>query len=776
MDLSNYVYAGFPYLFIETMEIKRALKAIETEEEVTKYYWNIINGFAHLEGENANPADALEFAAKDANSKSIILAENFDQFLDDITLSQQMMNIGILLKNKQVVFAIVGTDPSLIPSCLEKLITVIDFPLPTKYEFRKIVQDLVEQVDIPYNQSVADSCVGLSLEEGENAIAYSICQDSELNMDSILKAKTAMIKKSGFMEIIHPEPIENIGGLIKIKEYVKKRLPAYEEGSTLSKLKGLFLVGIPGCLTGDTIINICRKQNTGGYRGIRLDTLYYRFNDKHEIAEDKGLIGKINRQWDLSLPTKSHCYKENDGYIGFNEIENVIYSGIKEVFEISTDHGFTIKATKDHEFLTEKGYVSLENLKKGDFLFMYKEGALLNSNTYGKKIKPSLRQMSNVGKHPNARKRTINNVNYTTHPLHRLVVEAHMNNMKLEDFLTQLEKDISNLKFLDKHLEIHHKDGNRGNNSITNLQVLTKKEHAKLHMKEGNINKYKYFPRIQKIVKISKKGKEKTYDIQMKSPDHNFIANGFIVHNCGKSLFAKVLGSILKCPVIKMDIGAMKGGIVGETEKKTRMATKIIDSQGLCVVLLDEVEKLFAGATGTVTDSSGTSQGQMGHLLTWTQERSSEAILIATSNNISALPPEFTRAGRWDSIWFFGFPNHEERKEITSIMNTKYNTNIPETDKFIEKLENWTGAEIEQLAKDSQFEELEYCMENIPIISKYKKNELKHLLEFASSVRKANSDDSVSSTKRKVSLKTIETPDDLELDSLKEKIRKKHLT
>jgi len=211
----------------------------------------------------------------------------------------------------------------------------------------------------------------------------------------------------------------------------------------------------------------------------------------------------------------------------------------------------------------------------------------------------------------------------------------------------------------------------------------------------------------------------------------------------GKSLGAKVLGSILNWPVILFDVGAVKEGIVGETEKKMRKATYTIDSIGRCIVVMDEIEKFFGSSSGNGVNvsSSGVDEGMLGHMLTWMQERKSEGILYGTANNLDALPPEFKRAGgRWDTIFFVNLPNPDEIEEIISIHNRKYKSQVPSNSKFCKALsdEGWSGAEIEQLAKDSHYEPISECIKNIPILSKHESDKFERTRKLAKMYRWAN--------------------------------------
>ena len=206
----------------------------------------------------------------------------------------------------------------------------------------------------------------------------------------------------------------------------------------------------------------------------------------------------------------------------------------------------------------------------------------------------------------------------------------------------------------------------------------------------------------------------------------------------GKSLSCKAAASILNWPLIRLDISALKGSLVGESERKIRQATSTIDAFGRAVVWLDEIEKTFSGVKSSGHTDGGTTSSMFGHFLTWMQETRSPVLVMATANNISELPPEFMRAGRFDAMFFVDIPTTNERREIIRIMNTRYGSGIPED--FAEHLQGWSGAEIEQLAKDSLFDGLETAHESIIPLSKTMKEEITALREWAKTrARKANS-------------------------------------
>ncbi len=145
----------------------------------------------------------------------------------------------------------------------------------------------------------------------------------------------------------------------------------------------------------------------------------------------------------------------------------------------------------------------------------------------------------------------------------------------------------------------------------------------------------------------------------------------------GKSLTSKATANILGWPLIRLDIGALKGSLVGESEQKMRSALKVIDAFGESVIWIDEVEKAFAGTRSSGDTDAGTTANMFGAFLTWMQETQTSVMVMATANDISKLPPELVRAGRFDATFFIDCPSTPERVEIIKIMNRKYNTKIP---------------------------------------------------------------------------------------------------
>jgi hypothetical protein len=176
------------------------------------------------------------------------------------------------------------------------------------------------------------------------------------------------------------------------------------------------------------------------------------------------------------------------------------------------------------------------------------------------------------------------------------------------------------------------------------------------------------------------------------------LARGILlvgVPGCGKSLFAKALGNELGIPTISMDFGRMFGSKVGESEERIRHAMNVVDAMSPCVLFIDELEKGIGGIASSNQSDGGTGSRVFGTFLTWLNDHKSRVFVVATTNNISQLPPEFLRAERWDGIFFVDLPTLEEQKEILGMHRKAFNLSEQETP----DLTGWSGAEIRSMCR-----------------------------------------------------------------------------
>jgi SpoVK/Ycf46/Vps4 family AAA+-type ATPase len=180
------------------------------------------------------------------------------------------------------------------------------------------------------------------------------------------------------------------------------------------------------------------------------------------------------------------------------------------------------------------------------------------------------------------------------------------------------------------------------------------------------------------------------------------------VQGCGKSLMARVVASQWALPLLRMDVGALYDKYVGQTEKHLRQAFKIASGMAPCVMWIDEVEKAFASAgagPGGAQSDGGLSQRMFGQLLTWMQDRADPVFIVATANDISALPPELMRKGRFDEIFFVDLPSDDARQEIFRIHLTKRgrDSNSYDIAALVQASNGFSGSEIEQAVVSAMY-------------------------------------------------------------------------
>lgn len=185
------------------------------------------------------------------------------------------------------------------------------------------------------------------------------------------------------------------------------------------------------------------------------------------------------------------------------------------------------------------------------------------------------------------------------------------------------------------------------------------------------------------------------------------------VPGCGKSLTAKAISAVWRLPLLRLDMGKIFSGIVGSTEENMRKAIQTAEAVAPSILWIDEIEKGFSGVSASGGDG-GISSRIFGTFLTWMQDKTKAVFVVATANNISNLPSEMLRKGRFDEIFFVDLPTAKERKDIfrlhlkKRLTNPEISKNIAINDSFLEALseltEGFAGAEIEQIVIASLFE------------------------------------------------------------------------
>src|SRR5262249_5107928 len=149
------------------------------------------------------------------------------------------------------------------------------------------------------------------------------------------------------------------------------------------------------------------------------------------------------------------------------------------------------------------------------------------------------------------------------------------------------------------------------------------------------------------------------------------------VQGCGKSMCARAVADDWNLPLVKFDTAAIFDKFIGETEKRIQKVFTVAEGLAPCVLWIDELEKVFAGSgPDSASVDAGVSSRLLASFLGWMQERKAPVFVAATCNNVSALPPELIRKGRFDELFFVDLPNQSERTQIFAIQlkNRKRNS------------------------------------------------------------------------------------------------------
>ena len=294
------------------------------------------------------------------------------------------------------------------------------------------------------------------------------------------------------------------------------------------------IYGPESCLSGDTIVKYAIRDSAGirqNHKGGTIKRLYERFNTIE--APGKGNYQRFQTvDSTFTVPSVT-----DEGLVVHNKVQSVLNNGTRSVYELRTNNGLVIRATANHPFFNGTSYIALENLKEGQEVYIHtKQGV--------GQLPRTLRHETTVKYHPNRPRKCINGHLYYRMPISHMYWEAYANNMDIESYRNLLNEGeraspfiLANIKTIPRYYHVHHLDGNHENNQRDNLVLVDSVEHGLLHAKDCSYNTaYRTHPDIIRSIRYA--GKEEVYDIVCNDPIRNFVANGFQVHNSGKSTLA----------------------------------------------------------------------------------------------------------------------------------------------------------------------------------------------------------------------------------------------
>jgi hypothetical protein len=400
--------------------------------------------------------------------------------------------------------------------------------------------------------------------------------------------------------------------------------------------RGIILWGPPGCLAADTHIAYASYGPDGkrrSHKGGTIERLYQVFNR---------LIGSGKGRYQIAPKDSVYMVSsvDDEGRIFKNKIVNVVYSGIKKCFKLRTVSGFEIETTNDHKFWNGDKYIALKDLKVGDMLHVHKN-TIKNISEHNEKKQ---RKYWYVKNHPCARTKIIDKYAYKVLSLARAVVEAKMNNLKLDEYKNLLNSNESiELQFLPQDVDVHHKDENCANDSLDNLEIFNHAEHAKHHGMNQDLYYITTPDTIESIVEV---GEKETYDIQMEMPYNNFVAANFVVHNSGKTCTVNL---------IMKDVVDRNGVVIKFTNPglfiEGMRVLREIQATTPIVVLMEDIDSIIEHYE----------ESPVLNILDGV-ENISKVIFLATTNYPEMLGPRIVnRPSRFDKRFKIPYPNVESR-------------------------------------------------------------------------------------------------------------------
>ncbi len=738
VKFSTFVDSGVGIIHVRTREIIRASIAIRKQAILdggAVREWDVVNGFRTFTKDNVTST----LLQGDGN---IDISSAFHTPIDDIlrgegedtvqyylyinphvfmegnpTLTQLLLMYSEILPSRNVVVVIITPDIAL-PDEVESTILSLPFETPGISELRQslntvlsgIDQDAAfsEKVDLAQEEIDKVCFIGAGMTKNHFEMYASLAIVSavrdgapSLSADDIAAGvsigKTDVVNSNDLLELYPSTSIKNVGGLENLKAWVERRKGCYSDEARdfgVESPKGIVLVGPPGCIRGDAEVVYRRGIRNSG-RIIRLDELYRKFNGHPSST----------RCWDTTMPTYLHSL-DQDGIMFYNRVISVIQAGKKPAVKITLVSGESLVLTGTHPVGTPGGrYIPVERLSPGDTVLL--RGSMKPQNTGGKKLdaRPP-RRIENVKYHPHGSyHEDSDHYDYKRIAYARLVVEAHMNRMDVTEYVHALKRNSrmsATFTFLPPEMEVHHVDEDTMNDELCNLMVLEKAEHAREHSKLENFTVE--YVKAGEVASIEDAGTVMTYDVQMDMPANNFVANGILVHNTGKSLVAKAIASELGVPLVRLDFGKVFNSLVGESERRIRTALKMVESMSPVVLFADEIDKGLGGIGGS--GDSGTSSRVLGSYLTWLNDCTFPVFNLVTANNVTGLPPEMLRRGRFDAIFSTTLPNARERREVLKIhlsLRGRKISSFPtdEVMDIVEMSEGYVPAEIESAVKDA---------------------------------------------------------------------------
>jgi ATPase family associated with various cellular activities (AAA)/LAGLIDADG-like domain len=664
-----------------------------------------------------------------------------------------------------------------VPPLLERLSEVVYFDLPSEEQLKALSDHMAgkDQLDIKKpSDDIVINLKGLTLFEVEQAYVQSWQIHGDVNLDFIRNFKKSAIAKTDLLSLLESDvTFDDIGGMETLKNWIVKSYGGWTvEGRKygLPMLKGLLMVGLPGCgkaqpldsivftpkgpiKMGDVkigtkvltpngnstkVIKIFPQGEVDVYKitfedGTAVectkDHLWkVHLRDRRHVADtwvvptsflmDKviGKYGKDNniyidvpvmaRMEQKRLPIDPYvlgallgdgCFKT--GTIGFTSMDQQIVNKFKSVVQ-KKNCNITRSCGGSHgrakQYYIGKSWKKRENR----FTKIIEKLGLMGKGSHEKFIPEEYLYASHE-----QRVKLLHGLMDTDGSVCKSgTIEYSTSSQKLSQDFKILVESLGGLCFINERETYYKKDG---------VKIPCKKSYRcfirininpfSLNRKKNKIIKRTKYSNIRRVItSIELIGKKQCQCIAIDDLQNLYMTNNYVVtHN---SLTAKALGNIWHLPVISFDPGKVFSSRVGESEHNIRRVLKIVEGISPAVLMIDEIEKAFAGSQSSTFSDSGVTARVIGSFLNWLQDCTKPVFTIATSNNIQYLPPELIQ--RFDEKFFVNLPTELERIEIFRIHLKKVGRDPEKFDleTLSVKSKDLSGREIEQTIREAMYD------------------------------------------------------------------------
>ncbi len=613
-----------------------------------------------------------------------------------------------------------------------------------------------------YREQILQAAQGLTAIEAENVFAKSLVEKKRFDVDVILSEKEQIIRKSGILEYYRAsEAFADVGGLDLLKDWMDKRTVAFTDKARefgLPAPKGILMLGVQGCgkcSLRDTLIlmadgTVKKVQDiTAGEQVMGPDSLPRTVQstiqgrgEMYEVMPTKGEPYTVNADHILSLrvsgyrhgrrmfagvdenslvniPVKDYlgrtaCFKQRamgwrtgvefapqpvplepyflglwlgDGSSAVSDITTMDAEIVDYLELFAARHGLCVQKTPKGQRAAKHHLYSGTRYASNPLTCLMRQIGVLNNKHIPQIYKVNSRDV---------RLQVLAGIIDTDGHQHGNTYDVIQKNETLAQDIVFLARSLGLAAYIKPtQKSCTHKGCVRTGDyfritisgDTDNIPVRLERKRCRPRGQRKNV--------LNVGIKVRPVGVDDYYGFELDGDGLYLLGDFTVTHN---SLSSKAIASLWKLPLLRMDVGKIFGGIVGQSEENIRKAIRVAESTAPNVVWIDELEKGFAGTQSSGISDGGTTARVFGTFIAWLQDKTAPCFVVATANDVTALPPELLRKGRFDEIFFVDLPGEEERGEIFAIHLRKRKRDPAQFDlsALAKATAGYSGAEIEQ--------------------------------------------------------------------------------